>query len=1013
VARKFFFALLFSLAFQLSQPAWLEAFEPVSSRMTERLYSSLAYGRGDEFLEVIAYLKDDLDINALDNSLKLAAAGKKKRHSEVVGAMLASTQQTQAPLLEILEKAKNSGDVLAYQAFWINNCVAFTGRAAFISALSVRDEIEWMTHDRVYSRSDPVERSTEIFPLLHPDTLRALSYPIHTLGLDLIWDLGLTGKGILVCAIGSGIDGGHPLLAPKWRGNNSGTAAESWFDPVDGTTFPFDDEPNTPTHGTGVMGIMVAGERSLGVAYEAQWIGAKIFDNQNLTYEGRSTTKDSWIISAFQWATDPDGNPETTVDVPDVINNSWGTVGEYDEDICRQVVWLLLDRVEATGTVVVFSAGNEGPEPWTIGSPASRTVSPLNAFAVGAVDAGDWIAPFSSRGPSACDSVSIKPNVCAPGSRIVTIIGSPYHSSLMLVDGTSFASPYVAGIIALMKQANPLLTPDEIKQLIIDTAIDYGIPGPDYAYGYGVMRPVSIFNQLTLPDRPFLYTKRVIIDDEDGGNGNRYLEQGERIRLIVPVFNSGVDVFGVKGRIRTSNSGLVLLDSTASFGSIPQFGGRNNEEDPFVFDILPEAESGSQLLFYLDLSSADGSFHQTLQVTLPIAPAVEGIAHHDAGSFLFSITNYGQFGGNIGRTNAGHGFRYPKDAPYTMLYRGALVLGTSSLKVSDGIEDFDFAPGPGGPIKIFNDTQRADQMTVGYIREKTEGSLNAIGVRITQTTLTWRDHPNDDFVIFEYQVHNPHPATISNLYVGLYADWDIPDSLPSRNAVGYMEDMKLGYIYNPQEPQFGYGGLALISDHRVSGHRAVSNWRYIHEGYSDNVAFAFMSGGLARAASDSLEDWSQILATGPHSIPPGDTLTLVWALLVGDGLADIVANSQAAVNKYRASLALAAEENPETPASAALPRAYHLAQNVPNPFNPSTTISYSLPEGAAEHVRLTVFDLRGRKVIELVNRVQPGGSYSVTWNGRDSRGRPVSSGVYFYRFETGDFKAVRKMVVLK
>jgi len=1013
VVRKSFFFLLLSLAFQHIQPAWLGAFEPVSSRMTERLYNSLVHGKGDQFLEVIVYLKEDLDIQALDNSLRLAAAGEKRRHSEMIGAMLASAEKTQAPLLEILENAKKSGDVLSYRAFWINNCVAFTGRAAFISALSARDEIERMTHDRVYSRSDPVEHSTEIFSLLDPDSLRALSYPIQTLGLDLIWDLGLTGKGILVCAIGSGIDGRHPLLWPKWRGNNGGTAAESWFDPVDGTTFPFDDEPNTPTHGTGVMGIMVAGERSLGVAYEAQWIGAKIFDNQNLTDEGRSTTKDSWMISAFQWAADPDGNPETTVDVPDVINNSWGTVGEYNEDICRQVVWRLLDRVEATGAVVVFSAGNEGPEPWTIGSPASRADSPLNAFAVGAVDSGDWIAPFSSRGPSACDSASIKPNVCAPGSRIVTIIGSPYQSSLMQVDGTSFASPYVAGIIALMKQANPLLAPDEIKQLIIDTAVDYGTPGPDYAYGYGVIRPVSIFNQLVLPDSPFLYTKRVDLDDQDGGNGNGYLEQGERIHLTVPVFNSGVDVSGVSGMIRTSHSGVELIDSTASFGNISQFGGRSNDDDPFVFDILPEAESGSQLLFYLDLSSADDSFHQTLQVTLPIAPAVEGMANHDAGSFLLSITNYGQFGGNIGRTSAGYGLRYPKDAPYTMLYRGALVLGTSSLKVSDGIKDFDFAPGPGGPIKVYNDNQRADQMTVGYIREKTEGSLNAIGVRIKQTTLTWREHPDNDFVIFEYQIHNPHPAAINNLYVGLYADWDIPDSLPSRNAVGYVETMKLGYIYNPQEPQFGYGGLALISDHRVSGHRAVSNWRYIHENYSDNVAFAFMSGGLAHAASDSLEDWSQILATGPHSIQPGDTLTLAWALLAGDDLADLTANTQAARNKYQSSLLLASGDRPDSRPPPPLPKAYYLAQNVPNPFNPSTTISYSLPQGASQHVRLTVFDLRGRKIAEPVDRVQPGGTYSVTWHGRDSRGRPVPSGVYFYRLEAGDFMAVRKMVVLK
>ena len=65
------------------------------------------------------------------------------------------------------------------------------------------------------------------------------------------------------------------------------------------------------------------------------------------TEEGASTTKDSWMISAFQWALDPDGNPETTVDVPDVINNSYGTTGEYNEDICRQLMWRMIDRVEA------------------------------------------------------------------------------------------------------------------------------------------------------------------------------------------------------------------------------------------------------------------------------------------------------------------------------------------------------------------------------------------------------------------------------------------------------------------------------------------------------------------------------------------------------------------------------------------------------------------------------------------------------------------------------------------
>ncbi|HUU26221.1 MAG TPA: S8 family serine peptidase [archaeon] len=1013
-ARKILFVLILLLPFELSTGSRLEAFEPAASRMSDRLYQTLTYGESNEMISVILYLVDDLDIYSLDNSLTLAAAGKKKRYSTVVGALLASAEKTQALLLKLLNGARASGDVLSYQSFWINNSIAVTGKISFISALSIREEIEWMTHDMVYFRKDPVEKSAELFQLPNPDSLRARSYPIRTLGLEALWDRGLTGKGILICDIGSGIDGKHPLLAPKWRGNNGGTAAESWFDPIDGTTLPFDDERNSPSHDTGVTGIMVAGERSLGVAYDAQWIGAKVFDNQNLTDEGMSSTKDSYIIAAFQWALDPDGNPETVVDVPDVINSSWGTLGEFNEDICRKNLWGLIDRIEAAGTVMVFSAGNEGPDPFTIGSPASRT-RPADAFAVGAVDSEGRIASFSSRGPSACDSTSIKPNICAPGSNIITIVSSEYLFALSRVNGTSFAAPYVSGIIALMKQANPTLTPDEIKNLIAGTAVDGGQSGPDYAYGYGIINPAGIFERLQTPDHPVLYTKRVIIDDTQGGNGNGYLEQGETIRMMVPVFNAGTDIEGVSSIIRTEKTGIRMIDSTAFYGDIPQFDGRSNEDDPFLFEIHPDAEAGSQLLFYLHLSSADQSYRESIQVTLPIAPAVEGLALHDAGSFFFSFTNYGQFGGNIGLSRSGAGLRYPKDAPYTMLYRGALVLGTSSLKVSDGIADFDFAPAPGGPIKILSDSPRADQVGVAYIREKTEGALNAIGVRLKQTTLVWSEAPYNDFVILEYQVHNPYQAAIKNFYIGLYADWDIPDSLPSRNAVGYNETLRLGYTYNPLEPQFGYGGLALISGQEVSGHRAVSNWRYIHEGYSDYLAFGFMSGGLSFAASDSLDDWSEILATGPYTIPAGDSLTVAWALLLGDDLADLIANTQAAVEKYRASLTLAsgAESRPAEVATR-LPRSFELAQNAPNPFNPSTTISYNLPREEKElHVRLTVFDLRGRKVAELVDATQGGGSYSVTWNGTDSQGRPLSSGVYFYRITAGDYKAVRKMVLIK
>jgi len=92
---------------------------------------------------------------------------------------------------------------------------------------------------------------------------------------------------------------------------------------------------------------------------------------------------------------------------------------------------------------------------------------------------------------------------------------------------------------------------------------------------------------------------------------------------------------------------------------------------------------------------------------------------------------------------------------------------------------------------------------------------------------------------------------------------------------------------------------------------------------------------------------------------------------------------------------------------------FSLAQNVTNPFNPATTISYSVPEGASERITLKVYDLRGRLVRTLVEGIRGAGTYSVYWDGTDESGRQVSSGVYLYRMQAGEFIQSRKMVLLK
>ena len=102
---------------------------------------------------------------------------------------------------------------------------------------------------------------------------------------------------------------------------------------------------------------------------------------------------------------------------------------------------------------------------------------------------------------------------------------------------------------------------------------------------------------------------------------------------------------------------------------------------------------------------------------------------------------------------------------------------------------------------------------------------------------------------------------------------------------------------------------------------------------------------------------------------------------------------------------------------ARLPRKMVLGQNVPNPFNPTTTIHFALPPEVSREggrrVRLEVYNLRGALVRTLLDDLLPQGYHSVIWDGNNRLGRALPSGVYFYRLRAGNQVLTRKMILLK
>jgi bacillopeptidase F len=240
---------------------------------------------------------------------------------------------------------------------------------------------------------------------------------------------------------------------------------------------------------------------AIGVAPEARWIAAKIFNDSG-------TASESAIHAAFQWLLDPDGNPSTD-DAPDVVNNSW-TIS--DAGVCDSVFAPDIEALKAADIAVVFSAGNSGPAATTSVSPANNA----GVLSVGSIDSGGLVSFFSSRGPSEC-SDSLYPTLVAPGDGVLTtdlsLGGMPNYIE---VAGTSFATAHVAGVLALLRDAVPPATVPELESALRGTAHDAAAAGVDFDSGYGLIDAAAALDVLALPVDVDLDRYPAGVDCDDG-----------------------------------------------------------------------------------------------------------------------------------------------------------------------------------------------------------------------------------------------------------------------------------------------------------------------------------------------------------------------------------------------------------------------------------------------------------------------------------------------------------------
>jgi len=361
----------------------------------------------------------------------------------------------------------------------------------WLNALSVEAgsrEAESLASFEFVSRLEPVagfrrgeeqdkEASVEAAPALSFQDLvygpsRAQLEQIGVLSLHLA---GYAGRGVLVCLLDAGFRKSHPVfqmarLLAEWDFvNGDGDVQQNLNDPND----------YSDSHGTGTWSALGGFRlgRLIGPAFQAEFILGK---TETERFE-RPIEEDYWV-AGIEWAESLGA---------DVVSSSLGYTDWYtfkNMDGRTAVTTLAADRAADLGVVVVNAAGNERNNSW------GHIIAPADGFkviAVGAVNSSGRIASFSSPGPTF--DGRIKPEVCALG--VNTWVagtdqdGKPVYRA---GSGTSFATPLVAGAVALLLEAHPDWTPADVRAALLATASQNA--DPDNDYGWGIVNAQAAVN---------------------------------------------------------------------------------------------------------------------------------------------------------------------------------------------------------------------------------------------------------------------------------------------------------------------------------------------------------------------------------------------------------------------------------------------------------------------------------------------------------------------------------------
>jgi len=435
-------------------------------------------GDSKELLRVNIVLEQQYDTDQLYEEVR--GLDKKGRREYTIRTLKDFSKNTQAELEQVLTDMDKSGLVSDLRYLWITNVISLKATREALLVLDQRGDINRLTYDPMtYVLIDDEFRSEGSERYATDDTVRNIAYNIELMNIPDVWDMGYAGEGIIVAVLDTGVNYNHnDIINRMWTHPDY---------PNHGYNFVNNSHQTMDYHGHGThCAGTVAGDGTSGVqtgaAPEAQIMALSVLDSGG-------SGEESNVWAAIQFAVDNGADVMS-------LSIGWRHANNPDRASWRGA----MSNALSAGVIASVAAGNEGnamgsnpipsnlrtpgdcPPPWM--HPDQTTTGGLSAVvSLGATDSQDQIASFSSIGPVSWQYVTmysdypynpgmglIKPDIVAPGVSVNSLLHSN-NSGYTLKSGTSMATPGAAGVMALMLSKNHTLLPEQIAQIIEETAL--------------------------------------------------------------------------------------------------------------------------------------------------------------------------------------------------------------------------------------------------------------------------------------------------------------------------------------------------------------------------------------------------------------------------------------------------------------------------------------------------------------------------------------------------------------